>query len=93
MKNIDEKLSGIGGMSAALPSEKREVRGRGRAAWLKKRLNIFRDWKRDWPDVGGVLEASAGGVEGCVRNIDAKMPGNGGGKSATAPFTKRDIRG
>jgi hypothetical protein len=32
LKNIEEKLSGIGGMSAALPSEKRELCWRGCAA-------------------------------------------------------------
>jgi hypothetical protein len=69
LKNIEEKLSGIGGMSAALPSEKREVRWRGCAAWLKKRLSVFGGRKRDWPVGRGVVTGSAGG--GFARNRDA----------------------
>jgi hypothetical protein len=34
-------MSGIGGMSEAVPFMKREIRGRTRAASLKKRLSSF----------------------------------------------------
>ena len=39
---MDEKKSGIGGMSAALPFMEPEVRGGACAALLKKRLSYFR---------------------------------------------------
>lgn len=63
---MDEKKSGIGGVSAALPFMEPEVRGRGCAASLKKRLSFFGDRKREWPAVPGVVTASAGGVRGFV---------------------------
>jgi hypothetical protein len=66
VKNIDEKISGIGGVSAAVPSEKRSVRGGGCAALLKKRLSIFGGRKRERPVVSGVVTAFAGGVRGFV---------------------------
>ncbi len=74
-----------------MPFPLREVRGRACAAWLKRVLSIF-GRKREWPGVGGVVTASAGGVPGFVKNRDEKMSGNGG-MSADAPFTMREISG
>lgn len=42
VKNRDEKISGIGGMSTAAPFTMREIRRRACATWLKKRLSFGR---------------------------------------------------
>jgi hypothetical protein len=41
-KNRDAKISGIGGMSAAVAFTKRDICGRTCATWLKKRLSFGR---------------------------------------------------
>jgi hypothetical protein len=81
-KNCDEKKSGIGGMSDAVPFMKREIRGRTRAASLKKRLSRFGRRKRESFSVRGFMA----GVRGPEKNCDAKMSGNKG-TSAAVPFT------
>jgi hypothetical protein len=85
-------MSGIGSWSAAAPFMKRDFRGRGCAAWLKKRLSIFGGRKRESLTVRSLGAASAAGLGSCVKNRDEKTAGIGG-TSAAAPFTKREIPG
>jgi hypothetical protein len=91
-KKMDEKKSGIGGMSAAVPFMESDFRGGACAALLKKRLSVFGGGKREWLAGGGLVAAGGGGFLGFVKNIDEKISGIGG-MSAAAPFTMRETSG
>jgi hypothetical protein len=83
-------MSGIGGMSAAVPFMKREIRGRTRAASLKKRLSSLGRRKRESFGVRSFTAACGDGVRGPEKNRDAKISGNRG-TSAAAPFTTPEM--
>ena len=78
-------MSGIGGTSEAVPFMKREIRGRTRAASLKKRLSGFGRRKTESFGVPGFVVACGDGARGFEKNRDAKISGNRG-ISAAVPF-------
>ena len=68
-------------MSDAVPFMKREIRGRTRAASLKKRLSSFGRRKRE-----------SFGVRSLEKNRDAKISGNRGTSAAVPFMTPETIR-
>ncbi len=90
-KNCDVMI-GVedGGGSAALVTGRKSF-GRTSATSLKKRLSLGRK-KRDVLTVRAGVAGCVGAVGGLATNLDARIPGNGGGRAATVAVMNREIR-